>query len=391
MAVKNTRKQTSYGYPNPQANLFPDPIVASRAPAATDFGEVGQEWVDSAAGNIYFLVSISAGAANWLLMEAGGGAGIFTSLTVNPGPISLTGTTTINTIGGSSTTIGNAATTTAVRGTVNINTTGVGDTSIGTGGTGIVDIGNAVGTTFVTGLLTTQALTTVGITHINSAGTATTSIGNTTGNTAVTGTLNVSGDFSTTDGNVSVGNQDVAANAGIVQFLKDRGAGPITSGDDLGSVIFAGFDGTGFTAGASIVSTSSGTVAAGRVAGNLQFYTHPDAVTAPVLRMNISAAGNVTMPGADAGNSLTVSGATNAIFAPAGDITVGDGDVNINTPGKGINLPGPIQIITGAGVPGAGLALNAGDLYINTTPTGANDRLFIATGAGAWTFFAANA
>lgn len=325
MAIKNTRKQTSYGYPNPQSNLFPDPIVTSRAPATTDFGEIGQEWVDSSANNIYFLSSISSGAANWQLMEKSGGAGVFTSLTVTPGPISLTGTTTIN-------------------------TAGAGTTTIGTGGTGAVSIGNA------------------------------------TGNTAITGSLTVSVAVSTTNGTVSAGNTAAAATSSNLQVLKSRGGAVITTGDTLGSLVFAGFDGTQYTTGGAITSTSSGTIGNTRVAGDLKFYTHADAAAAgPVLRMTVAPAGNVTIAAPDAGTGLTVSGATIAIAAAAGDINIGNGDLNINTPGQGINLPGPVQIISGAGAPAGGLALNVGDLYINTTAASAVTRLYIATGAGVWT------
>ena len=312
MAVKLSRKQTSYGYPNPQANLFPDPVVINRAPTGADQGEIGQEWIDTSANGVYFLTSIANGQSVWT--SSSGGAGVFSSLVVTPGPITLIGTT-----------------------------------------------------------------------HINSAGTATTNIGNATGNTAIAGTLNVSGTISTTDGSIEAGNDDVGVNSSVFQVLKSRGGGVITSGDDLGSLIFAGFDGTGYETAAVISSTSSGTIGAGRVAGNLAFYTHPDAATPATLRMNISAAGNIAMAQADSGNTLTVSGATNAIFASTGDITIGTGDLNINTAGQGINLPGPIQIITGAGVPANGLALHAGDIYCNTTPTGATDRIFVATGVGAWT------
>lgn len=325
MAIKNTRRQIAYGYPNPQSGIFPEPFVVNRPPATTDHGVVGQYWIDISTDTIWFLVSFSNGGANWVQVETGGGAGVFSSLTVTPGPISLTGTTTIN-------------------------TTGAATTTIGTGGTGSVAIGNA------------------------------------TGNTAITGQLTTSGNFFTINGVVSAGSTTSGATSTNLQILKSRAGGVITTGDTLGNLIFAGFDGTSYTTGASITSTSSGTIAATRVASDLKFNTHPDAALgAPILRMTIAPAGNITIATPDAGTALSVSGATTAISATAGDITIGAGDLNINTPGQGINLPGPIQIITGAGVPANPLALQAGDMYINTTPTGATDRIFVATGVGAWT------
>jgi hypothetical protein len=293
MSIKNSRRTTVYGYPNPQSNLFPDPIIAQRAPTAQDFGDLGQEWVDQSVSPsaIYFLGSFINGTASWV--NVAGGAGVFSSLTVTPGPISLTGTTTINTVG--------AATTT-----------------IGTGGTGAVNIGNA------------------------------------TGNTAITGNLVVSGSINTLNGPITAQNNAVSAVGAQLGLVKSRAGGAIVSGDQIGNIVFSAFDGAGFTTGAAIISTNSGTVAAGRIASNLNFFTHPDAATAIVSRMVISPAGNVSINTPDSGAPLTIQGR---------------------------------QILYGAGAPAGGLALANGDLYINTAGSGIADRMFIATGPGAWTNF----
>lgn len=198
---------------SPLTNMAPLPIVAKRAPTTADTGyAIGTEWVFVTSNAVYFLTSIANNLANWVLMEAGGGTGVFASLTVTPGPISLTGTTSINTSG--------AATTT-----------------IGTGGTGAVAIGNA------------------------------------TGNTAVTGSL----------------------------------------------------------------STTT------------------------------------TMT---AGTGLTVT---------AGNATLTNGNLVLSTAATKITLPGPVNIMSGAGAPAAGLAVNVGDMYINTTAASAVTRLYIATAASTWT------
>ena len=75
------------------------------------------------------------------------------------------------------------------------------------------------------------------------------------------------------------------------------------------------------------------------------------------------------------------------------DMIAGTGDLTATVTGGNIDLTADalllngVHIYTGAGAPAAGLALAAGDLYINTTPTGAADRMFIATAANTWTNF----
>ena len=129
----------------------------------------------------YILTSVVNATATWLLLESGGGSGVFSSLTVTPGPISLTGTTSIN-------------------------ITGSGVTTIGTGGTGAVNIGNATGNTAVTGSLsTTTSLS------------ATTTITAGTGLTVTTGNALVStGDITATAGNIVATAGNITATAGSV-------------------------------------------------------------------------------------------------------------------------------------------------------------------------------
>jgi hypothetical protein len=128
---------TDYGLTNALQNVFPSPIVAKRAPTVNDTKyQLGQIWLVPSVPSSYILISVISNVATWLLLATGAGAGVFASLTVTPGPISLTGTTTINTAG--------AATTT-----------------IGTGGTGAVAIGNATGNTIITGTLGVTGVTSV--------------------------------------------------------------------------------------------------------------------------------------------------------------------------------------------------------------------------------------
>lgn len=69
------------------------------------------------------------------------------------------------------------------------------------------------------------------------------------------------------------------------------------------------------------------------------------------------------------------------------DVDILQGGIIIRNAGEGIQFPGPINMVTGAGAPDNGLAVNVGDIYINTTAATAETRMYIATGAGAWTNF----
>ena len=132
MSVNQSRYLVDYGLTNALQAIFPPPIIAKRAPTTADMAQIGQEWIYTTTNSVYFLTSIVANSATWILVSSGGGAGSFASLVVTPGPTSITGTT-------------------------GINTSGAGVTTIGTGGTGAVNIGNATGNTAITGTLTTSA------------------------------------------------------------------------------------------------------------------------------------------------------------------------------------------------------------------------------------------
>jgi hypothetical protein len=144
MSVRQ-RQNVAYGLSQPLIPEAPAPIAAHRSPTTTDYAAIGTVWSNTITSQVYILASIIANVATWVLVTAGGGAGVFASLTVTPGPISLTGTTTINTAGAAATSIGNAASTTTILGTVNVNSTGAGATNINGAGTGAVTIGNATG------------------------------------------------------------------------------------------------------------------------------------------------------------------------------------------------------------------------------------------------------
>ena len=151
------------------------------------------------------------------------------------------------------------------------------------------------------------------------------------------------GDLTLTDGDVLIYNRDSATTSPILSFNKNRAGAALTSGDLVGTLKFSGYDGTQYTDGARITSTSSGTIASTRVASNLQFYTHPDSAAAnPTLRMTIASTGATTIASPDAGTGLTVSGG--GITCTSGAITASSGNVVITS--GNLNLPN--TTVTGA-------------------------------------------
>lgn len=75
-----SKLNVSYGLNNALQEVFPKPIVATRAPTATDKNfPIGQRWIDKSGNASYVLTSVASGSANW--EGLGGGAATFTSVT----------------------------------------------------------------------------------------------------------------------------------------------------------------------------------------------------------------------------------------------------------------------------------------------------------------------
>lgn len=100
MPINNSFQFQAPSMQQPLANIFNSPVVAKRAPTTADLNyPIGQVWVQpkTAAGvavNGYWaLTSVVNNAAFWTDLVAG--AGVFSSLTVTPGPTALTGAFTV--------------------------------------------------------------------------------------------------------------------------------------------------------------------------------------------------------------------------------------------------------------------------------------------------------
>jgi len=140
--AKNLVQRRAPGSVQPFVSLNPAPVIANRAPTADDNYESSTIWIQQVdtsgvpVNTIWILASVQNSVANWIEIAPGSGAGNFTSLTVNPGPVDFTGDFT-------------------QEGDADINVEGAGTTNINTGtATGDVTIGNATGEpdiTIVTG------------------------------------------------------------------------------------------------------------------------------------------------------------------------------------------------------------------------------------------------
>lgn len=144
-----------YGIGQPLRNLFPSPIISTRAPLTTDrLYPLGQVWTNKSANTAYLLTSVVANIATWQeITNAGGGGAIAgTSLTITPGPTALTGQFTVTSGAGLPVSIGADLTDHNV--TVGSQTgvsalllqSGTGDISLSPANTGDVKIGTATQT-----------------------------------------------------------------------------------------------------------------------------------------------------------------------------------------------------------------------------------------------------
>lgn len=88
-------------------NLFPEPLKRTRAPTTSDSGfPIGITWVNTDAGTVYTLTSVTGGVSTWSLTSAGGDLdGLSADSGTDPvvpssGVITMTGGDNISTVGG---------------------------------------------------------------------------------------------------------------------------------------------------------------------------------------------------------------------------------------------------------------------------------------------------
>lgn len=84
------------------------------------------------------------------------------------------------------------------------------------------------------------------------------------------------------------------ANASYQVFDKDRAGAIVQNGDDLGNIIWRGYDGANYLQAAAIIGYSDGTPGTNDMPGALAFFTTADGASAPTERMRINNAGKIT-------------------------------------------------------------------------------------------------
>lgn len=163
------RINVGYGLSEALPNIFPAPIVSFRSPTVNDTGyQIGQTWVNqTGATSVYTLTKVAAGQATWLLEEAAGGAGSFTTLT-------STDVFTLDTAVAGANTLGNNNGATSIT------------SFVGTGGfivTGVASSPITLGNGITTGVISLGAAQTSGTLNLGStvAGTGNITLGGGTG------------------------------------------------------------------------------------------------------------------------------------------------------------------------------------------------------------------
>lgn len=88
MSTNQNSNSSSYGLNQPLLKVFQEPIISNRAPTANDKQPLGSVWVDKPNAAIYMEADLQGGQATWLSVSGGGGT--FSSLTIDPGNLTLT-------------------------------------------------------------------------------------------------------------------------------------------------------------------------------------------------------------------------------------------------------------------------------------------------------------
>ena len=289
-----------YGFSQPLNAVFNPPVVSKRIPTTADKFPIGTVWCRTSTNDFYVLTSIVNNLANWTTNT--NGSGIFTSITVTTGPNDIEGTTTINTAGSASTSIGNNSGASGIAMLV---------------GTGNFTLNGAATSTYTIGAATTTGTITIGgtaesgtITLGSSSATNILALGVGAGATTVniaTGVTNAK--------TVNIGTGAAMANtlkiggtgANVITIGNTQTAGSIALGDAMTSGTIA-IGGTGVAVGNLTLGNSTGaqavriaqgsgasvvTIANAQVAGSVSIGA---AMTTGTINIGSALSGLVTMP-----------------------------------------------------------------------------------------------
>lgn len=298
---QKTRRYSAYGLVGPMKNLFPDPVVTNRAPTSNDVGyEIGQEWIDEVGNAWYVLTSFTSGVPNWLSV---GGSGTFTSLTVNPGPTSLTGATTITgvtIINGTGSTAATSIGNNTTGGIVNILSSST--ITVGSAPGQNVNLGSTVNPNIVN-IASSTGANTVNIANAQTAGSVSIGTSMTTGSISIgsaTATLNIIGQAAaaTTD-IITLGQGGFK----VTPVVPAAGATPRTANGRFGQVAFT--DVINAAANANLVVNNTIVATGSTVLANAYCATAGTELT--ITTITISAGASITFNVLNSGGSNTAA------------------------------------------------------------------------------------
>ena len=161
--------------------------------------------------------------------------------------------------------------------------------------------------------------------------------------------------------------------APFYEFAKSRGTSVgaqavVRNGDQLGTLLFAGSDGSAFVEAARIRAQVDGTPDSNEMPGRLVFLTTADGASSPTERMRISSDGSVDI----STNDLTVYGITVGRGSGAIDTNtaVGNGALRNNTSGNANTATGRDAL--GSNTEGFNNTANGKDSLLNNTTGSSN-------------------
>ena len=109
--------------------------------------------------------------------------------------------------------------------------------------------------------------------------------------------------------------------------------GSVSENNELGALIFNGFDGVGYSEGAYIIASVDGTPGEEDMPGRLEFWTTPDGSDDPVKRQAIDNAGNIKMGDGAWTNYINTTNA--GVMTAVGSATITATTVTGFTPASG--------------------------------------------------------
>lgn len=369
MAVRRINPDLAYGIGDALIPLAPLPIIAKRDPTANDLAQLGTTWVNEATGAVWILARIIANASDWVTSPVIGGAGVFTSLDVTSGSLTVDlGAGGID-VGGGNFTVDNAgdvviggnlsvAGTFTFSGTLNLTSAAlISIESTFNGAPSILLEANGGANEQI--LLHSLQGTSVSAVEVLAD----------LGGVLIEGGLNTINAVKLQSSNAAGGVNVAAGTAGIT-LAAANGAVGITSGTgaiNIGADAVAHTVTIGNNTGASVVAINAGTAAAGAInigtSANAVPITIGNSTGTTALLLNAGTSGVGVGSNAIA-HTVTIGNNTGASVVAINGGTGAAGAINIGTTANDVpitlgNSTGATAILLNAGTGGVGVGTNA--------------------------------